>query len=178
MNDDSKIVHFQTYIRKAQKLIEAMPEEDLENIMKAFWSIFITDIRDSLEKEEEAGLFFESVREQFLDAGWFPERASGCYFCDHSINGNENEFNMDSHVCLDCAVKVANLLTAFQIDHRILFPGMADREVQKTTLVTEIWKGDGDTVTESPMICPECGKEFAPEVTTCGSCGILLEEKK
>jgi hypothetical protein len=133
-SDKDKVVRLHPrYIREASKLLDTMPEKDIMNIAKLFWSIFLTEVRDGLERKE-LGPFFEMVDKLYEEAGYGPGYAPNCYFCDHVIDGNAEEFNLDSHLCLSCTVKVANVLTAFGIDHRILFSGMAERAIQRTRI--------------------------------------------
>lgn len=56
----------------------------------------------------------------------------GCYFCDRGIDGNAIPFNYPetTRICLTCQLKVANLFKAFGIEHRSLFPGIAERKLQ------------------------------------------------
>lgn len=57
-----------------------------------------------------------------------------CYFCNKDIDPNETEFTKDTHLCLFCLLKAANVLTACGVDPRKLSEIIHKREVQKTKL--------------------------------------------
>jgi len=58
---------------------------------------------------------------------------SGCYFCDENIDGNAIEFNTKTYLCITCQVKLANFITALNIDPgKILSLIPGPRKIQKT----------------------------------------------
>lgn len=59
--------------------------------------------------------------------------SNGCYFCDHAIDGNASEFNQATYLCIECQIKLANVITALGQDpSRLLKSIPGPRKVQKT----------------------------------------------
>ena len=123
-NDEKVVLLDPRYIREARKLLKSLPDEDLDNVLRFIGKLLLEEIQRGLEGEE-TGPFYEAVQDMF-------DEAHPCYFCNRGIDGNAEEFNGDVHLCLNCTSKIANVLVACGVDHRVLFPGMCDRTIQVT----------------------------------------------
>lgn len=118
------------YIQKAKDLLSGLTEEQVKDVTMFIAGQFIEEIEQGLEGEIDypEAPFFEVVDRMYEEA-----QVKGCYFCDRSIDGNAEPFDYPgkTKICLSCMAKVANLIVAFGIDHRVLFPGMGERKIQE-----------------------------------------------
>lgn len=118
------------YIEEAKAILADMPEKDMQSIGKYLAERFLEEVKQGVSGEvaRDDAPFFDLVDRIYEESA----SKKGCYFCDDSIDGNETPFDFPSKtkLCLNCMLKVANLLKAFGIDHRVLFPGMGDRKAQ------------------------------------------------
>ena len=135
------------YIDKAKTLLGNLPEDQAGDLVKYLAGLFIEEVEQGLEGEIEYNdaPFFEAIDRMYEEA-----QPKGCYFCDRSIDGNEVPFDCPdkSRLCLTCMEKVANLLVAFRIDHKSLFPGMGDRNIQKVIYdeLPEVKRAKGEVI--------------------------------
>ena len=128
----------QKYIDEARIHLLGLPKDHAEGVVKLLAGMFLDEIKKALDGDielDEAPFFVEVDRlftEAKLEA---QEPTHGCYFCDKGIDGNAMPFNYpETPVCLGCMLKVANLLQAFGINPRSLFPGIRINEKQKSVL--------------------------------------------
>ena len=119
------------YARQAEKILSGLTKQQIEDVAGFFTSQFLEDIKQGLEGEIEYkdSAVFEMVDKLYEE---FSAPPSGCYFCDRKIDGNEVPFDYPAttRLCLTCQFKVANLMKAFAIDPRCLFPHIKERKVQ------------------------------------------------
>ena len=132
---DKIIKFYPKHIQEAKSALEILrdlPDKDIVTIMAALSEQFIIEIEEGLkgELDYEDAPFFEQADKLFAEYNAPP---SGCYFCDRTIDGNEKPFDFpgETQLCMSCMEKVANVMKAFGIDPRSLFPGIAERKHQK-----------------------------------------------
>ena len=117
--------------KSALAVLNAMADGDVKIILGALSEQFLIEIEEGLkgELDYEDAPFFEQADKLFEKYNAPP---SGCYFCDRTIDGNKKPFNYPdkTQLCMSCMEKVANLMKAFGIDPRCLFPGIAERKHQ------------------------------------------------
>jgi len=132
MKDEKMISHISRYVQEAKKAVAGLNEDQVKDIAMFFAHQFIEEIKQGLEGaiDYENAPFFEKVDHMYEEAAAPP---SGCYFCDRSIDGNSEPFDypQTTKLCLTCMLKVANLLKAFGIDHRSLFPWIKASKIQQ-----------------------------------------------
>ena len=131
----NKIIKF--YPKKVKEEMSALehfknvPPRDMEIIVAYLSEQFLIEIEEGLkgELDYEDAPFFEQADKLFE---YYNAPPSGCYFCDRTIDGNKKPFNYPdkTQLCMSCMEKVANLMKAFGIDPRCLFPGIAERKHQ------------------------------------------------
>ena len=115
-------------IEKGREILSKLSDEDGTAVIAVVTHIIIEDVKAGLAGDSEDRPVFELIDQEF-------RRAVGhCYFCNKEIDANETEFNLDTHLCLFCQLKVANILTAVGVDPRGLFPDIGERFMQKTKL--------------------------------------------
>ena len=117
----------QQWVKEGQDILFKLTDKEAKVITAYIVNLVLADVKRGLEGEEPSPLF-QAIDEEYRKA------SKGCYFHDNDIDGNETEFNLDSHLCLFCMVKLANILQAFGISPGCLFPHMSERGVQKTRL--------------------------------------------
>jgi len=131
MGQKSKVVELTpAYVTIAVNAMAKLTKEERDAIAKYATDLFVREVHRGLEGEvgyDEAP-FFEVIDRMYRNA-----QPKGCYFCDADIDGNEVPFDYpdSTRLCLECQLKVANLLVAFGIDPQCLFPGMGERKRQK-----------------------------------------------
>jgi len=118
------------HTKDAEEILLALSKQDRESLAIYFAIQHLNQIQQGLDGEidYEEGPFFEQVDKMYAEAMAPP---SGCYFCDRTIDGNEVPFGKETKVCLTCQEKAANLLQAFGIHPRSLFPMMSERKRQE-----------------------------------------------
>ena len=117
-----------------------IPEEKRGDLLEYLINLMLDDVRKGVSGKDETPLF------KVIDEIYDEYRPKGCYFCDSTIDGNELEFNPDRNICLECGLKVANLLVACGLskerveeimrlfDPGLLTPDIGERPIQKTRL--------------------------------------------
>jgi len=127
-------------IKAVSEVWNDIPQEKQEAFLQYLINFVLDDVRKGVSGEDEIPLF------KVIDEIYDEYRPKGCYFCDNTIDGNELEFNPDRNICLECGLKVANLLVACGLskerieeiirlfDPGLLTPNIGTRSVQKTRL--------------------------------------------
>lgn len=136
------------YMKKAAKALAGLSKEQAVDLAMYFTGQFIEEIEKGLtgEIDYEDSPVFQRVDEMYEEAAAPP---SGCYFCDRTIDGNGEIFDYPekTKVCLTCMLKVANVLKAFGIDPKCIFPGVGDRKKQPVLYeVLQVKKPEGEIV--------------------------------
>jgi hypothetical protein len=130
MMEDEKVTKLiPKYMTDAREVLAGLTSYQVRDVAMYFTNQFIEEVEKGLkgELDYEDAPFFEVIDRMYAEA-----QPTGCYFCDRSIDANETPFDYPekTRICLSCQLKVANLLKAFGIDHRGLFPGMGARKIQ------------------------------------------------
>lgn len=147
MTDEKVVRLVPRYIQGARKDLSGLIEDQVKDVAMFFSHQFIEEVKQGLEGEIDYkdAPFFEVIDRMYEDA-----QSRGCYFCDRSIDGNEEPFDYPekTKLCLTCMLKVANLLKAFGIDHQGLFPGMGSRKHQDVIydVFSTVVRGENDVV--------------------------------
>ena len=147
MTNEKVVQLIPKYIDKARTLLGNLPEDQAEALVKYLAGQFIEEIEQGLEGEieYEDAPFFEAIDRLYEEA-----QPKGCYFCDRSVDGNAVPFDYpnNTRLCLTCMEKVSNLLVAFGIDHKALFPGMVGRKIQKVLYeeLPEVKRAKGEVI--------------------------------
>lgn len=121
--------------------LRALPEKDRMKIIQFIADLMIKEIRAVLDGDKDVA---DAPFAALVDAIYQENTPRGCYFCDRDIDGNEEpfEYPQKTKLCLTCQMKVANLLQAFGITPRSLFPDMSERKIQ-TVKYTPFVKEEG-----------------------------------
>lgn|GEM_PF-2053749 len=118
------------FIREGRGVLAELNNEDSQDVLHYITNKFVHDVRKGLEGEigYKDSPFFEVV-----DKIYEEYKVRGCYFCDHDIDGNAVPFDYPktTKICLSCQLKIANLLVAFGINPKGIFPGIGERKLQK-----------------------------------------------
>jgi len=117
------------WIERGRVALGRLTENDATAIIALATSIIIQEVKAGLAGAlEDESPIFDIINQEIKNA------AGECYFCNKDIDPNETEFNRNTHLCLFCMLKVANILTAVGVDPKKLFEKIGKREVQKTKL--------------------------------------------
>ena len=118
------------HAKEAEETLLSMSQHDRENLAMYFAKQFLNEIQQCLDGEigYDKAPFAEQVDKMYEEFMTPPE---GCYFCDRDVDGNETMFEKNTPMCLTCQLKVANLMKAFGIDPKSLFPFMGERKKQE-----------------------------------------------
>lgn len=118
------------WVEKGQVILDGLNEEDATAVIALITSAIIQDVKAGLAGtlDEKENTVFKAIDQEYKN------KAGQCYFCNKEIDPNETAFNLDTHLCWFCILKVANILVAVGADPRKLFPKIGKREVQKTKL--------------------------------------------
>lgn len=114
-------------IEQSLKILDNLPDEAVIPLIGLIAYLFLEDMRIGLSGGEQHP-FFKKVDELYKQIH------GECYFCNRDIDPNETEFTQDTHLCLFCLLKVANILTAAGVDPKKLSEKIGKREVQKARL--------------------------------------------
>lgn len=117
------------WIEQGKAILDRLSEEDITAVVTLVVSAIVEDVKAGLAGNlKEESPVFNAINQEYKNA------AGECYFCNKEIDPNEIEFNQDTHLCLFCMLKAANILTAADVDPKRLFEKIGKREVQKTKL--------------------------------------------
>jgi|GEM_PF-4281494 len=110
-------------------------------IQEIRYGLMLDDLPPAYHPDSEL-MVFEQVNKQYEQL--YREAGEGCYFCDPHIDANKREFNLRTYLCITCQLKLANFMTACDLEPSTVLPLInRPRKVQKTKLIIEVnMKGD------------------------------------
>ena len=116
------------WMERGKRILKNLSKEDGSAVISVIFAHVIEDVQRGIAGSKENNPAFDVINKIIQTA------AGQCYFCNKKIDPNETEFNRDTHLCLFCMLKVANILEACGVDPQKLFPKIGKREVQKTKI--------------------------------------------
>ena len=116
------------WMERGKRILKNLDDDDGSAVISVILAHVMEDIRLGFSDPKGNNPAFDIVNKIIQTA------AGQCYFCSKGIDPNETEFNRDTHLCLFCMLKVANILKACGVKPQKLFPKIGKREVQKTKI--------------------------------------------
>jgi hypothetical protein len=121
----SKLSVYRQYLTKSQvdKLIQEIK-----------YGLMLDDLPSDYHPDSEL-MVFQQVNKLYEQL--YREAGEGCYFCDPTIDANKTEINIDTYLCITCQIKLANFMTACNIDPSKILPLIdKPRKIQRTRFHT------------------------------------------
>lgn len=100
------------YIREAQRLLQGLPNDKAEGILKYIVGLLLDEVRKGVagDLDPSEAPFFAQVDQIYEEA-----LVKGCYFCDRSIDPNAVPFDPKAtKICLTCKMKLEKALLALR----------------------------------------------------------------
>ena len=116
-----------------REIVEKFPftgEDKIDTIIQTTMIHVFNEVARGLQEDEENFIYDTVIRviEKFR-----PEKKL-CYFCRDDVDPNDEAFMESTKLCMFCQLKVANILKAYGVDHKIMFPYMSERDHQPCLL--------------------------------------------